>query len=341
MRSHAWSESALCRPQIVRAGDASNLSFCEPEMKIPLLVLCPVEAADLEALSLRYDLTYAPTPDERRTAIDQQGARFQAVLTFGTLGLTAAEIASMPALQLVSCMGAGHENVDMAAAKARGIVVTNGRGANAECVADHAMGLVISCLRNLRALDRLCRDGGWRTEIAMPFGVSGKRLGILGMGAIGEKVADRAAAFRMPIGYHNRNPKRGSAHEYFSSVAALASWCDILVCAAPGGASTCHLVNASVLKALGPEGFLINVGRGSIVDTQALAAALASRTIAGAGIDVYESEPKPPLELVGLDNLILTPHVAGWSPEAVTEQFSLFLANMEGHFSGSAAVTPV
>lgn len=310
-------------------------------MKIPLLVLCPVAAADLEVLSQRYSMTYAPTPEERRTAIDGQGFRFQVVLTIGTIGLTATEIASMPALQLVSCLGTGHENVDVAAAKARGIVVTNGHGANAECVADHAMGLVISCLRNLRALDRLCRDGAWRTEIPLPFHVSGKRLGILGMGAIGEKLANRAAAFRMPIGYHNRKPKEGSAHEYFSSVAALASWCDVLVCAAPGGASTHHLVNASVLKALGPKGFLVNVGRGSIVDTQALAAALVSGTIAGAGIDVYESEPKPPLELLGLDNVILTPHVAGWSPEATAEQFSVFLANMDGHFSGSGAVTPV
>jgi len=310
-------------------------------MKIPLLVLCPVAAANLDILSQRYDLVYAPTPEERRTAIARNSERFQAVLTFGTAGLTAAEIASMPALQLICCIGVGYESVDLAAAKARGIVVANGRGANDECVADHTMGLVISCVRNFRALDRLCRDGVWRTSIPMPPNVSGKRLGILGMGGIGEKIADRAAAFRMPIGYHNRNPRQGSPHAYFDNVAALASWCDVLVCAAPGGASTHHLVNASVLEALGPEGFLINVGRGSIVDTKALAAALASGTIAGAGIDVYESEPEPPLELIGLDNLILTPHLAGWSPEAIAKQFSIFLANMEGHFSGSGAVTPI
>jgi len=310
-------------------------------MKIPLLVICPVAAADLEVLAQRYELTYAPTPAERQAAIDERGARFRAVLTVGSIGLTAAEIESMPDLRLVCCLGVGHEHIDVAAARARGVVVANGRGANDECVADHAMGLVIACLRNFRGLDRLCRDGVWRTGIPLPLHVSGRRLGILGMGAIGEKLADRAAAFRMPIGYHNRNPRPGSRHEYFESLAELARWCDVLVCAAPGGATTRHLVNASVLEALGPRGFLVNIGRGSVVDTQALAAALACGSIAGAGIDVYESEPEPPRELLDLDTLILTPHMAGWSPEAVAKQYSIFHDNMDGYFSGSGAVTPI
>lgn len=310
-------------------------------MKIPLLALCAVDASTLAVLSGRYDLTCAPTPEERQTAISRQGERFRAVLTIGSTGLTAAEIAAMPALELVCCLGVGHEHVDVAAAKARDIVVAIGRGANDECVADHAMGLVIACLRNFRALDRLCRDGVWRTEIPLPLQVSGKRLGILGMGAIGERIAERATAFRMPVGYHNRRPRPESPHEYFESLAALATWCDVLVCAAPGGAATHHLVDAAVLEALGPRGFLVNVGRGSIVDTQALAAALVSGLIAGAGIDVYESEPEPPRELIGLDNLILTPHMAGWSPEAVAKQYEIFLGNMDGHFSGSGALTPI
>lgn len=310
-------------------------------MKTSLLVLCPVVPANLESLKQRYDVTYAPTPEERQAAIAAHASRFQAVLTIGTIGLTAAEIAAMPALELVSCMGVGHETVDVDAARARGIVVTNGRGANDECVADHAMGLVIACMRNFRKLDQLCRDGVWRTAITPPPNVSGKRLGIFGMGAIGEKLATRASAFRMPIGYHNRNPKAGSPYQYFDSLLALAEWSDVLVCAAPGGASTHHAINAAALQALGAEGFLINVGRGSIVDTPALASALATGVIAGAGIDVYESEPKPPTELIGLDNLILTPHLAGWSPESIDAQFTIFLENIEGHFSGRGAVTPV
>ena len=310
-------------------------------MKTPLLVLCPVNADNLDVLAERYDLVYAPTAAERGDAIAAHGARIQAVLTIGTIGLTATEMAAMPALQLVSCHGAGYENVDVDAAKARGIVVTNGRGANDECVADHAMGLLIACMRDFRKLDQLCRAGVWRTKIALPPNVSGKRLGILGMGTIGEKIATRARAFRMDIGYHNRNAKPGSPHRYFENVLALAEWCDVLVCAAPGGASTHHLVDAAVLKALGPEGFLVNVGRGSIVDTQALAEALRAGTLGGAGIDVYESEPDAPAELIDLDRLILTPHLAGWSPEAIAAQFSIFLDNIDGHFSGRGAVTPV
>lgn len=310
-------------------------------MKTSLLVLCPVVSANLDSLNQRYDVTYAPTPEERQAAIATHASRFQAVLTIGTIGLTAAEIAAMPALELVSCMGVGHETVDLDAARARGIVVTNGRGANDECVADHAMGLVIACMRNFRKLDQLCRDGVWRTAITPPPNVSGKRLGIFGMGAIGEKLATRASAFRMPIGYHNRSPKAGSPYQYFDSLLALAEWSDVLVCAAPGGASTHHVINAAALQALGADGFLVNVGRGSIIDTPALASALASGTIAGAGIDVYESEPAPPAELIGLENLTLTPHLAGWSPESIDAQFTIFMENIEGHFSGRGAVTPV
>jgi len=219
--------------------------------------------------------------------------------------------------------------------------LANGQGTNDDCVADHAFGLVIASVRGFRTLDRLCREGVWRLAIPQPPNVSGKRLGILGLGTIGQKIAKRAAGFDMPIGYHNRKPKEGSPHRYFDSVKALADWCDVLVCAAPGGAATRHIVNAEVLDALGPGGFLVNIGRGSVVDTDALATALREGRIAGAGIDVYESEPKRPEQLIGLDNLILTPHLAGWSPEATEASFRRFLENAEGHFAGRGVVTPI
>jgi lactate dehydrogenase-like 2-hydroxyacid dehydrogenase len=203
------------------------------------------------------------------------------------------------------------------------------------------MGLVIAAMRNFRQLDQKCREGVWRLALPQPPNVSGKRMGILGLGLIGQKIARRAAAFDMPIGYHNRNPKEGSTHRYFESAKALAEWCDVLVCAAPGGAATKHLVNAAVLDALGPKGFLVNIGRGSVVDTDALAAALREGRIAGAGLDVYESEPHRPEPLIGLDNLILTPHLAGWSPEATQASFDRFLANAEGHFAGRGVVSPI
>ncbi|AUT48139.1 2-hydroxyacid dehydrogenase [Achromobacter sp. AONIH1] len=310
-------------------------------MTIPLLILCPIAEHQLGILSQRFDVTYAITDVAREQAIRERGQAFRAVLTIGTIGLSGEEIAAMPKLELVSCMGAGYETVDAAAARARGIVMTNGRGANDDCVADHAMGMLIAVVRNFRKLDQQCRAGVWRTQIPVPPGISGKRLGILGMGAIGEKIATRAQGFGLRIGYHNRNPKPGSAHPYFDSLTAMAEWCDVLLCVAPGGASTRHLVNAELLRALGPRGYLLNLGRGSIVDTAALAAALSDGVIAGAGLDVYESEPEPPAELLALDNLLLTPHVGGWSPESEEAQFTIYLQNLEGHFSGRGVVTPV
>ena len=169
----------------------------------------------------------------------------------------------MPALELVCCMGAGYEMVDLDAARARGIALANGQGTNDDCVADHAFGLLIASVRGFHALDRLCREGVWRNAIPQPPNVSGKRLGILGLGTIGQKIARRAAGFDMTIGYHNRQPKEGVPHRYFDSLKALAEWSDFLVCAAPGGAATRHIVNAEVLDALGPKGFLVNIGRGS------------------------------------------------------------------------------
>lgn len=309
--------------------------------KIPLLVLSTLSGAHQAEVAAAYDMCYAPSAAERAAAIATRGASFRAVLTIGVLGLSAEEMAGMPALELVCCMGAGYELVALDAARARGIALANGAGTNDDCVADHAFGLVIAAMRNFRKLDRLCRDGVWRLAIAQPPQVSGKRLGIVGLGNIGQKIARRGAAFDMTIGYHNRRPRDNTPHRYFGNLKALAEWCDVLVCAAPGGSATRHLVNAEVLDALGPQGFLVNVGRGSVVDTEALAAALRSGRIAGAGIDVYESEPERPEALIGLDNLMLTPHLAGWSPESTQASFERFLANAEGHFAGRGVVSPI
>ncbi|MBP7647667.1 MAG: 2-hydroxyacid dehydrogenase, partial [Comamonas sp.] len=158
---------------------------------------------------------------------------------------------------------------------------------------------------------------------------------------IGQKIARRGQAFDMPIGYHNRKPKDGVDYSYFASVLELAQWADVLVVATPGGAATKHLVNAQVLQALGPQGYVVNIARGSVIDTAALAQALRTGQLAGAGLDVYESEPLPPAELLALENVVLTPHVAGWSPEAVQATVDLFLNNAQRHFSGQPLVTPV
>jgi lactate dehydrogenase-like 2-hydroxyacid dehydrogenase len=309
--------------------------------KIPLLVLNLQADEHLATLKHHFDVTYAIDRASRDTAVAAQGATFRAVLTNGGTGVTAAEIDAMPQLELICAMGAGYENIALEAARARGIAIANGAGTNDDCVADHAFGLLIAAVRGLVKLDRQCRDGVWRDVIPFPPNVSGRKLGIVGLGTIGQKIAKRASGFDMAIGYHNRKPKEGVAHRYFDSLLDLAGWADFLVVATPGGAGTKHLVDRAVLDALGPRGVLVNIARGSVVDTEALAAALREKRLGGAGLDVYESEPHRPEALVGLDTIVLTPHVAGWSPEAVTASVKRFLDNAEGHFSGRGVVSPV
>jgi len=266
--------------------------------KIPLLVLSSLSSAHQAQIGEVYDMTYAFGAAQRAAAIAEHGKKFRAVLTIGVIGITPEEIAAMPAVELICCMGAGYEGVPLEVTRARGIVTANGAGTNDDCVADHAFGLLIGIVREFRKLDRLCREGVWREAIPQPPNVSGKKLGILGMGTIGQKIAKRAAAFDMEVGYHNRKPKEGVAQRYFGDLKSLAAWADFLVLAAPGGPATKHLVNAEVLDALGPQGYLVSIGRGSVVDTDALAAALRENRIAAAGLDVYESEPKRPEQLI-------------------------------------------
>ncbi|TLX55095.1 2-hydroxyacid dehydrogenase [Stutzerimonas nosocomialis] len=310
-------------------------------MKPQLLILAPLSADSLERISQGYDTLYAPDAISRDKAVSEHGAAIQAVLTIGTLGLSADEIERMPRLSFVAALGVGYEKIDLDATRARGIVVANGAGSNAACVADHAMALLLAVIRDLNRLDRLCREGVWRDALPMQDSVTGKRLGILGLGSIGEQLARRAVAFDMSIGYHSRHPRSDCAYRYFSDVEALARWCDCLVVAVPGGAATHHLVDAAVLHALGPAGYLVNVARGSVVDSTALAHALEEKRIAGAALDVYESEPEPPQALLHLDNLILTPHVGGRSPQALEQSIQLFLQNIGRHFAGEPPLTPV
>lgn len=288
-----------------------------------------------------FDLLYAPDAAQCEAAIAEHGTRIQAVLTIGSIGLSAAQMQRMPALRLVCALGAGYENIDVAHAQAHGIAVGNGAGTNDDCVADHAMGLLIASVRGLVRLDRATRDGVWRTAMPLPPNVSHKRLGILGMGAIGAKIVQRALGFEMEIGYHNRSQRSELPHRYFGDLLSLAQWADVLLVATPGGPGTRHLVNAQVLDALGPQGHLVNIARGSVVDTAALAAAVREGRLAGAGLDVYESEPAPPAELLDLDAVVLTPHVGGWSPEAVQASVDRFIANMRCHLEGRPLVSPV
>ncbi|HKX41171.1 MAG TPA: 2-hydroxyacid dehydrogenase [Burkholderiaceae bacterium] len=312
-------------------------------MKPVLLVLIPIPEPHLALLRERFQLHYAPTAQQRVDDVATHGAQIEVVLTNGTTGLRADEIAAMPQLTLACALGVGYENLALDAARARGIVLANGAGTNDDCVADHALALMLACVRAIPQFDAACREGLWRDALPMRPQLAHKRLGVLGLGTIGRKIAQRAAAFEMPVGYHNRAARSDlpASYRYFDSVPDLAQWCELLVIAAPGGTTTRHLIDASVLKALGPRGYLVNIARGSVVDTAALAGALRRGEIAGAGLDVYESEPQPPAELLGFANVVLTPHVAGTSPESAQASLQCFLDNAELHFAGKPVRTPL
>ncbi len=311
-------------------------------MPLPaLLVLIPLSSTGLSALRSDFDVIHAPDAAQRARAVADQGARVRLVLTNGTTGLTAAEIDAMPALTLAAALGAGYENLAVDHARARGITLVNGAGTNDQCVADHAFGLLLAIVRGLPQLDRACRQRVWRTSLRPPPNVSGKRLGLLGLGNIGRRIARRGLGFDMTIGYHARTPRPDVDYRHFDSARALAAWCDYLVVATPGGSETRHLVDADVLDALGPDGFLVNIARGSVVDTAALADALRRERIAGAGLDVYDTEPLPPTELLPFPNVLLTPHVAGWSPEAIEASMRQFIDNARRHLAGEPVLTPI
>ena len=250
-------------------------------------------------------------------------------------------MARFPALEIVSVFGVGYDGVEVAAARERGIHVTHTPDVLTDDVADMALALLLGVARNVVRADHFARSGQWKSG-PFPFTtkVTGARLGIVGLGRIGEAIARRAAAFDMDIAYHNRSQK-DVPYRYFGDIASLAAAVDFLVLATPGGADTRALVNAEVLDALGPKGFLINVARGSVVDEAALTQALKAGRIAGAGLDVFENEPNIPAELAALDNVVLTPHMASGTLVTRTAMADLAYNNLAAHFAGEPVLTPV
>ena len=306
-----------------------------------VLVAIALPSRALDVLATDYTVHQAPTGADRDRVLGECGQTIRAVVTNGTTGLDKVSMDRMPNLEIVACLGAGFENVDVDTARARAITITHGPRVNDACVADHALGLVLSLLRAIPAVDRGIRAGRWHELRGDRPGLTGQRLGLLGLGSIGQKIAARANGFDMTIAYHTRRARPELDYRYASSPVELAANCDVLVVACPGGPSTRHLVGEEVLTALGPQGILVNVARGSVVDTAALIAALEEGKIAGAALDVLEGEPTVPPQFHNLDNVILTPHMAGRSPESSQASYDLVAANLRAHFAGLPVLTPV
>ncbi|MBV9785049.1 MAG: 2-hydroxyacid dehydrogenase [Acidisphaera sp.] len=251
-------------------------------------------------------------------------------------------IAALPRLRLIANPAAGYERVDVAAAIERGVLVSNAPGANDACVADMAFALLLAVARRVLPADRFVRGGNWPGHgFALVRRASGRRIGILGLGRIGSAIARRAAGFDMTVSYHNRNRRPDVGFAYCDSPEALAAASDYLVVACPGGPQTRHLVNERVLHALGSDGIVVNIARGTIIDEAALVRALAERRIAGAGLDVFENEPEVPEALRSLDTVVLTPHAAGGSFETWKETGEIVRSNIRAFLRGEALPTPV
>jgi hydroxypyruvate reductase len=306
-------------------------------VKPPILIAMPVSSRLQARLAERYEVL-GPLDRANPLALPPGAARARALITLGTFRTDAALMQALPELGLISCYGTGFEGVDRAEAVRRGIQLTHAGDANATAVAEFAMGLVLAAGRNLMRGDRMVREGRWTSlaldRVPLTPGLAGQRLGIYGMGTIGLKIAQRAAAFEMEIGYHNRSPRADSAHPWFDSLQALAEWCDVLVVAVRAGPANRHAVNAPILRALGAQGVLVNISRGLVVDETALAEALEAGTIMAAALDVFEEEPHVPARLRALENAVLTPHIAALSDGAQQRQQDVVMANLEAFFAG-------
>ena len=309
---------------------------------VEILSVGPFYAPSFESMVRDFTVHKLWQAKDQAAFLAEVGGRIRGIQTTGGHGADAKLMDALPKLEIISCFGVGVDAVDLDAARQRGLIVTNTPDVLNECVADLAMGLTVATLRRISLGDRYVRAGSWlKSALPLAQKVGGKTMGILGYGRIGKAIAKRAEAFGMRIVYHGRHEQAGLAHKYYASLTEMARDCDVLMVICPGGAATHHIVNAEVLKALGPEGTLINVARGSVVDEQALVKALADGSLGAAGLDVFESEPKVPEALFGMDQVLLQPHVGSATHETRKAMGDLTVDNLRAHFSGKPVLTPV
>jgi len=268
--------------------------------------------------------------------------RITAVASTGTKGIDDATMAKLPKLKVVSHFGVGVDSVDVDAARRRGIAVTNTPDVLTEDVADIALALMLCAIRRVPQGDRYVRDGKWASgPMALTQSVQGKKVGIVGLGRIGKAIAKRCEAFNLEVSYTGRNRQAGVPYAFFPDALSLAKAVDILIVAAPGGNETRGLVNAAVLEALGPDGTVVNIARGSLIDEAAMIEALGSGKLGAAGLDVFDKEPHVPAELLALDNVVVQPHVGSATHPTRTAMGQLVIDNLAAFFAGRPLLTPV
>ena len=311
-------------------------------MKPEILVVTPLHAPTLAALECEFtvhNLWTAPDPD---SFIRQVSASVRGAVTNGLVGFSRGRIEALPKLEIIACFGTPRGTVDLDAAKQRGVIVTNTPDAITESVADLALGLMIAVMRRICENDRYVRAGKWLDGPPPPGReVRGKTCGIVGLGRIGRGIARRAQACGMSVCYHGPREKPDVEYPYYNNLERMARAVDCLVVACPATPATRNLVDARILDALGPEGFLVNISRGANVDEAALIAALRDGRIAGAGLDVFRDEPRVPSELIAMEQVVLVPHIGSSTREVREARGEKLLANLRAHFAGKPVLTPI
>lgn len=308
-----------------------------------ILVMGPMMTTIIDQLGAQARLHRLWEAPDQPAFLAQVGPSIRGIVAAGGRApVDEAVFQALPGAEIVANFGVGYDNVDAAAAARRGVVVTNTPDVLTEEVADLAVGLLLATVRRLPAADRFIREGGWLAG-AFPFTptLRGRTVGILGLGRIGQAIARRLEAFGLAIAYCGRSRQPGVRYAYHATPVELAAACDVLIVVTPGGGETAKLVDARVLEALGPEGFLVNVARGSVVDEDALVAALRSGAIAGAGLDVFADEPRVPAALIACENAVLLPHVGSATHATRGAMAQLVVDNLLSWFAGKGPLTPV
>jgi len=312
-------------------------------MKKIILALGAMQSAEMDILESEYHVIKLWKEKDPEATLQNYKLQVQVILsTYNGMPVTRKIIEALPNLELIAQYGAGLNNVDIASAKSRDISVISTPDAPTRDTADTAMALILTTLRRVVEADMFVRIGKWSSG-AFPASTSlaGKTVGICGFGRIGQAIAKRCSAFDMTVVYNSPRQKSDLPYTYFADLKEMAAHVDILVMACIGGDTTKHIANLSVFKSLGPKGYFINIARGSVVNTEDLLVALSNRDIAGAGLDVYETEPSVPPALISMDNVVLLPHIGGGTVEARSEMGQLVIANIRAHFKGEPLLSPV
>ncbi|TCT05433.1 lactate dehydrogenase-like 2-hydroxyacid dehydrogenase [Tepidamorphus gemmatus] len=308
-----------------------------------VLMTGPLMRMVMEQLDSAYEVHRLWEAKDRDRFLDAVADKIEAIAVGPHTPVDGALMSRLPKLKIVANFGVGYDTVDARWAGQHGIIVTNTPDVLTEEVADTTLGLILMTVRRLSEAERWLRAGKWASEGAFPLTPSlrDRRVGIVGLGRIGKAIARRLDAFRVPVVYHGRREQRDVDYGYYPDLVAMARDVDVLVAVAPGGAETKHMISTAVLDALGPDGILINVGRGSVVDEQALIAALRDRRILSAGLDVFENEPHVPAELIAMDHVVLLPHVGSASVHTRNRMGQLVVDNIRSYFETGKPLTPV